>query len=330
MKKNLRRQLISAFIAVFCSDSLWASGSRPPQSPVRVGSVQLPSAGLIDLAEAHGFFKEEKLNVVLYKYPLGKLALNALASNEIDLAGAYNTPVIEKLREGFPMRILSTLHYGSENTSLIALKNSGISKPGDLNGKKVGFSRKTTAEYFLQLFIQRHGLKKNSIKIVDLSPDQLADALKEKKVDAVISGGFLARQTRSHLNSSDFIIFNLDIYTEFSLLVGSIRFLQERQDEVSRFLSALLKAERYYLKNPKKTIQEICKIQELDEKACEAAYLPPNDFHLRIGLSNILLASLEMESSFSSYNLDFETLIEANPLQKICQECVTLFWNTEK
>jgi len=74
----------------------------------------------------------------------------------------------------------------ANDIQVIALRDQGISLPGDLKGKRIGVFRGSNAEFFLGRFLLLNGLSLEDVNIVNLSPLAMAEALTGGRADAVM------------------------------------------------------------------------------------------------------------------------------------------------
>jgi len=95
----------------------------------------------LHMAYELGFFKEEGLDVELIKIPSGSNAYDAITAGNIDACFALLASIIQPLSNGLPAKITTGLHTGCDVTLVKA--DSGIKKPEDLRGKKVGIPSMT-------------------------------------------------------------------------------------------------------------------------------------------------------------------------------------------
>jgi NitT/TauT family transport system substrate-binding protein len=68
---------------------------------------------------------------------------------------------------------------------MIARKDSGIVRPPDLGGRRIGVIANTSADYFVDLYLELQGIESGAITRVALDADQAGRALLEGNVDAV-------------------------------------------------------------------------------------------------------------------------------------------------
>jgi len=94
----------------------------------------------LHIAYEKGFFQEEGLEIELIKLASGA-AFDAITAGRIDACFALLAAIIQPLSNGLPAKITTGLHTGCDVTLVKA--DSGIKKPEDLRGKKVGIPSMT-------------------------------------------------------------------------------------------------------------------------------------------------------------------------------------------
>ncbi len=70
---------------------------------------------------------------------------------------------------------------------MLARQDRGIKAPEDLKGKTVGITAGSSGHFFLSLFLTYHQMPMSDVKIVDLEPARLSQALIEGQVDAIVT-----------------------------------------------------------------------------------------------------------------------------------------------
>lgn len=121
----------------------------------------------------------------------GNLALEAMASNQIDLTTTSEIPpIFASLAEnGGNFKIIGINNDNTQNQELIIPKGSDIKSVKDLKGKKVGYIKSTTAQYFLYKMLEQAGLSWDDIERVEISTADGVTALIGGDLDAFASYG---------------------------------------------------------------------------------------------------------------------------------------------
>lgn len=158
---------------------------NPPVERVTIAVPTLPHSGLFYVAQEKGYFREEGLEVVVAPTMYGKLALDELIAGKADFALCGETPVMFAVLRGENIFVVADLMNSVKDEAIVARKDRGIVSPPDLKGRTVGLSAGTVAEYFLDIFLTVHAVPRTSVRVVHLDPDEMGDALRVGKVDAV-------------------------------------------------------------------------------------------------------------------------------------------------
>ena len=172
--------IILAVLAV-----LFIRGFAVPQKveSLRVGVLPDPICALLYIAKQRGIFKRQGLELSLKNYQTGAYAMNDLLEGRLDMVTASEFVLA---LQGFKREDLRTIGSicASDTIEIIARRDRGIEKPEHLKGKRVGVSKGTNSEFFLNTFLSLNGIPPEEIQRVDLKPAEIAAALSEGKIDA--------------------------------------------------------------------------------------------------------------------------------------------------
>ncbi|MGZ5584963.1 MAG: ABC transporter substrate-binding protein [Usitatibacter sp.] len=143
-----------------------------------------------------GFFKAHGVDVHLKVVNTGTDMVNAMQKREVQVGDMSVTTFLKARHAGDPFRVIgviqndATRSNADEPLAIVARKGSGI-RPGaieDLKGKRVGLAQAQTSDEYFKMVLARRGMKYGDVTIVNImAPPALAPALKEAKVDAVVS-----------------------------------------------------------------------------------------------------------------------------------------------
>ncbi len=180
--------LLAVLISTYAFSQGCNTGDRPDINPigeVAVAVTPWPGSGAVYVALENGYFEDEGVGVTLQAYVSGHLGLDASLSGKADLATAGDTPIARAIVQRRPVAILATLCEINRAVVVVARKDRGITKPGDLRGKRVGVVEGTTADFFLRIFLTTSYVKPENVGIVGLKTEAVVDALIRGEVDAV-------------------------------------------------------------------------------------------------------------------------------------------------
>lgn len=136
------------------------------------------------LAKEHGYYAGEGLDVSIYvpSNPVDVLKLVGAGKDTFGIS--YQTDVLLARAEGVPVKSVAALVQHPLN-SIMTLKESGIARPKQLEGKKVGSPGIPSNDAYLATMLEADGADPKKVETVDVGFD-LVPALIGKKVDAII------------------------------------------------------------------------------------------------------------------------------------------------
>jgi NitT/TauT family transport system substrate-binding protein len=218
--------------------------------PLTIAVGALPQYSLIQVAQVKGFFAAEGLSITLQHHASGKLSLASLLAGKADLATASETPVVFAELAGKRLSVLASTATSTKNVAVVVRKASGILRPADLEGKQIGVPTGTSADFFLDTFLLRHSMARSAVRIVELGPSEMEQALASGLVDAVAIWNPTALVQHPRVAMETTLFYEEELYAETSLIVGRRGFGTERPETARRVLRALLRAEALFLERP--------------------------------------------------------------------------------
>jgi ABC-type nitrate/sulfonate/bicarbonate transport system substrate-binding protein len=249
-----RRALIGAGMAALlaplqgCHRNAAAPAEAMPK--LRIATPLVPHAGLVHLASAQGFFREQGLDVTLLPQTHGKAALAALLGGQADLAVAADVPVVVEVLKGAPLSIVASVASASNELAVLGRVDRGIRSPGDLGGRRIGVTLGTSGEYFLWALLVRHRIAPQSLQLVDLPPARLIDALRDGLVDGIAAWQPVRHEAELAFGDAIVALHAPDAYAQRYVLVGLRDAVQARQQVLRRLLRALTQAETFAHADP--------------------------------------------------------------------------------
>lgn len=228
----------------------------PALESITVGHVPVESFALLYVAQQQGYFTENGLNVTISDYATGTVAVDALTSGVVDIAGSSEYVVAFNAVQNQNISIIASLGE-AQIVDLIAKQARGISEPVDLKGKIVATAKSTVAEFDLGRFLAANGMTMQDITLVYYPPGQFADAIGNGTVDAVVSWQLYNEQVKMRLETG-FVDWPLQVDEPFfSVLSCRNDWLSSHPETVHNLLVALAHAQDYVSSNPAETRQII-------------------------------------------------------------------------
>jgi len=201
-----------------------------------------------------GFFKKHGVDVRLKVVNTGTDMVNAMEKREVQAGDMSVTTFLKARHSGDPFRVIgiiqsdATRSNADEPLAIVARKDSGI-RPGnidDLKGKRIGVAQAQTSDEYLKMVLSRRGMKYDDVSIVNImAPPALAPALKEGKVDAVVSWEPFNTVVLDQVADSYTVIRGGGYLSYIMVATVHEPTLQSSPDVVRNFVAGLAEASQY-------------------------------------------------------------------------------------
>jgi len=175
-----------AVLGVLFACVLASSASAQELKKLKMLYTVVTGFGSAYLAQEQGFFKKQGIDVEFV--PTNSSGNNppALVSGSVQIAGPTMPTLLQANDAGLDLVVIAGgAVYPLTGDILVARQGSGIQKPADLKGKTVGVPGLGALLHFmLQRNLKQNGVDPASVKYVEISFAQAADALKSGTIDA--------------------------------------------------------------------------------------------------------------------------------------------------
>lgn len=202
-----RRAFIQALIAIGAAETLIGC-AKPLNTPLKiavndwVGYIPLRLAAESD---------ELTQYLQIVDFPNNSLAMKIMTNNTIDgYAGTIDEAL--KLSEDIPNLKIACVLDVSDGADVLITKKE-INNLKDLKGKKIGVEIQATGNYFLTRILNKAGLTKENIYIVNTPPNESYLLLENNELDAIIS---YAPHTFHNKDRFKVLFSSSDIYGEIT------------------------------------------------------------------------------------------------------------------
>lgn len=172
-------------LVVLTSVIIAACGSSEPEDiVVTLDWFQNANHAGIYTALDEGYFDDEGLNVTVEPPADPAAILGLVASGQSEFAFYYQPDLLQARQEGIPVVAVAGIVQRPLN-SIMTLKSSGIEKPSQLVGKKVGTPGLPWNEAMLTTMLEADGVSRDDVEVVDVGWTA-SQALMAGTVDAII------------------------------------------------------------------------------------------------------------------------------------------------
>ena len=234
--------------------------STPTPRPVKVSLAldwypNANHAGLY-IAQERGYFQDEGLEVDIFTPGDPATVLQTVASGRDDFGISYQVEVLLARQEEVPVVSVMGLVQHPLN-SVMALKSSGINRPGELKGKTVGYPGIAYNVPMLKTMLEHDGASIEDVEMVNVGFN-LVPALIGGKVDAVVGAYFthesIVAENQGHpVNVMRMEEWGVPDFYELVLVTGE-KNLEERPDVVRRLVRAVMRGYEDAAREPQAAI----------------------------------------------------------------------------
>jgi len=212
-----------------------------------------PDHGPLIVAEELGYFADVDLEVEIVAPADPADPPKLAAAGKAELAIGYQPQLHLQIHEGLPLKRVGTL-VATPLNCLLVLADSPIQSPGDLKGKKVGFSVAGVEEALLGAIMAPHGLTVDDVELVNVNWS-LSPSLMSGQVDAVLGAYRNFELNQMDIEGVPGRCFYLEeeglpAYDEL-IYVANPETMDE--DKIARFMAATEKATQYIVNHPEKS-----------------------------------------------------------------------------
>jgi NitT/TauT family transport system substrate-binding protein len=175
-----------------------------------------------------------------------------------------------RAKEGAKIRALACLYQKSPHT-VFYIEGKGISKPKDLEGKKIAFSPGDSPKLMFPAFAKANGIDESKVGWLSVDPNSKNAVLLNHSVDGMITYLFTlpvlqkAAQNNDKIGTLVYSDYGADFYSNG--LGAMDDFIKEKPDVVRNFVQATMDGVKYTLANPEDAVRMLKKHQpQLDDK----------------------------------------------------------------
>lgn len=257
---------IVAAVAVLLVSGCRRSKTEKSEPKIRVGHLGITADAPTYVALEKGFFADEGIEIELHRFNSPGIAINSIASGDLDFHGAAGWPTLFTKFSADPTLFkvpISAIETRELFTGRILVsKDSQIETLSQLKGKRIGTYKSPSTRLYIKLILSKYLDPEKDITLIELSnPSLQVPALAEGKFEALYTYdpyGTIAlkkgvgRVLVDAVRVTEF----MDPFPAFGNAMSQ-RFVFEHGDTARRFMKALNRAARWIEGNFEET-KKIC------------------------------------------------------------------------
>ena len=225
------------------------AASETSAETIAVAAYAGDTGALIYLAEELGLYEQNGLDVQITDHEAGKLAADALLDGKADVCTSAGFVFVKDAFTHPSLRIVSTVAAAQVNF-LVTRKDMGVNTPQDLLGQDIAVTLGSAGEFFLENFLFVHGLRPQSVHMVDQKPSQIVQSLIQGQVAAGFTWQPNVYKLEQALGETIKTWAGQSGQEMYFLLLSTNDWLQEHPQDAEGLVRALRQAARQIRDNP--------------------------------------------------------------------------------
>jgi len=186
----MNRIAISVLAVVVTAVLAWSAGAQAPTVlNAAVGSNVNHVPSFVGVEK--GIFLKHGIDMKLKLLNTGQEMSKALQAGEVEIIGSAYSNFPVAVERGMAAKGVvgltgdRTSKYSDQAISILTRKGTGITKVEDLAGKRVGLAVGGTGDEYLGVLLQKKGIARDKVQILNVPPGNTVSALQGGSVDAV-------------------------------------------------------------------------------------------------------------------------------------------------
>lgn len=289
--------LVFSIVSAGLSASCQRSYSGPSES-ITLGGLDSDANLVFLVAENLHYFTQNGIDFSFQTYDTGPDAISDLLSNNIDIAGTSEYPMVTSAFANDSVSIITSISQ-SYVIDLIGLTNKGITTVANLRGKRIGLALSTITEFYLGQFLELNGMSINDVTLVNVPVTQDIAALTSGSVDAVVTRNPWESQINEQFPGGTSTWSLQSGQAAFSVLTCRNDWIQQNPELIERFLKSLAQAEAFITGHPTQAKEILRQTYNYDSTYVNTIW---TEYQFSLTLNESLIAAMEDEARWTISN----------------------------
>jgi ABC-type nitrate/sulfonate/bicarbonate transport system substrate-binding protein len=182
-------------------------------------------------------------------------AFEATIAGTIDVAMVSEFIFVPARAKGAQVTLVSLFTVTGKDLGAVVSKN--VKTPKDLEGKNVGTAVRSSAEYFMYKYFEKHGVDASKVKVKNIAPTETAPALFRGDIDAFFLWGNWVPKGPEVVPGARIIAYSGDdnVFIQKQGLLFNSAFLKNHRDLAGKTLLGLMDTIKFIKENPDEAAQ---------------------------------------------------------------------------
>src|SRR5437870_2431037 len=160
-----------------------AGQSHAQKKEVTIAYQQINGPFLVPIANGD-FEKATGYKINWRQFDSGAKVATAMTSGDIQIGVLGSSPLAAAVSRGVDLQLFWILDDINEAEAMVVRNGSGINKPADLKGKKIGVPFVSTTHFHTMFALELWGIDPSDVQILNMQPNQIAAAWERGDIDA--------------------------------------------------------------------------------------------------------------------------------------------------
>lgn len=277
--------------------------TEPTVSPSRHKPFTICMGGILAplpfIAQEKNLFQAEGVSAKLLQLGDGKEAMTAFLEGKCDACVSGEFPVVRQSFERKDLAIIATLSSSDNGVKILARKDRGIRTPADLSGRKLGVSHGTIANFFLDQFLKKNKISRETLTIVDISHREIADALNRGEIDAFPGTDVAYLKGKKLLGDEGITFAEPGITNHVACLTVKTAWLSANPGMARSVVKALVAAEAELSRHPEELASTLSRLLDVQQEELKNIMA---EQHNRVRIDQGILLVMEDEARWMMEN----------------------------
>lgn len=211
--------------------------------------ISAPFAPFV-IAVEKGFMEKRGVPAEYKMFESGAPAFEAMVAGSLDAGMVSEFIFVPARAKGAQISLVSLFTVTGKDLGAVVSKN--IKSPKDLEGRVVGTAVRTSAEYFMYKYFEKHGVDAGKVTVKNINPTETAPALFRGDIDAFFLWGNWVPKGPEVVPGARVIAYSGDdgVYIQKQSLLFNTNSLNTNRELVAKSLLALMDTIKFIKEQP--------------------------------------------------------------------------------